>query len=236
MVGAVRRERIGELDTYIAETPANGATLVVLCHGYGAGGDDLVPLAHELRLSAPAIWAMPVAPLALAGVYGDARAWWHIDIAALERDMAAGRPRDRREEQPAGMAAARKQLSAVIDALCARFQPKRLVLGGFSQGAMLALETALHRQVPVAGLVLLSGTLINATAWQKRMRNLAKVPVFISHGRRDQLLPFAVAEELSDALADAEAEVTWVPFSGGHEIPPTVLDQLTQFLEELTAG
>jgi phospholipase/carboxylesterase len=106
----------------------------------------------------------------------------------------------------------------------------RLVLGGFSQGAMLALDVALHRARPPAGLLLMSGTLVNEAAWRPRLASLRGVPVLQSHGRADGLLPYVAAEVLRDRLRAAGAAVEWVPFLGGHEIPPIVVATAGAFL------
>lgn len=210
--------------------PADAASTVVLLHGFGAPGDDLVALAEHLEV--PARFVFPEAPLELGGLYGDSRAWWLLDLARLELDLRDGTPRDRRDEMPDGLPAARDHVMRLIDQLQARFgvTDAQLVLGGFSQGAMLALDVALHRKAPPAGLVLMSGTLIAESAWQPRMTTLANVPVLMSHGRHDQLLPFSIAETLRDRLTAAGASVDWHPFLGGHEIPTTVLAAVGAFL------
>jgi len=210
--------------------PADAKTTVVLLHGFGAPGDDLVSLAEHL--DAPARFVFPEAPLELGGLYGDSRAWWLLDLARLEVELRDGTPRDRRGEIPDGLAAARAHVMRMLDQLQARFSiaNDQLVLGGFSQGAMLSLDVSLHRAAPPAGLVLMSGTLIAESAWQPRMATLAGVPVVMSHGRHDMLLPFAIAEVLRDRLAAAGAKVDWHPFLGGHEIPATVLAAVGSFL------
>jgi phospholipase/carboxylesterase len=202
--------------------PADATTTCVLLHGFGAPGDDLVPLAHELDARTTR-FVFPAAPLELGGMYGDSRAWWLLDLEKLERDLAAGTPRDRRSEIPAGLHAVRDQLSRVLDQLIVKFQIERLVLGGFSQGAMLALDVALHRQTKPSALLLMSGTLLAESEWAPRMASLAGVPIVQSHGKADQLLPFSIAELLRDQLTAAGAKVEWVPFVGGHEIPRAVL-------------
>lgn len=203
--------------------PADAATTCVLLHGFGAPGDDLVPLAGAL--AGPVRFVFPEAPLSLGGLYGDARAWWLLDLARLEADQRRGVPRDRRDEVPEGLPEARAQVMRLLDQVQARFSvaAPALVLGGFSQGAMLALDVALHRDAPPAGLLLMSGTLIAEAAWQPRMASLAGVPVMLAHGQRDGLLPFSIAEVLRDRLTAAGADVDWQPFPGGHEIPPSVL-------------
>jgi phospholipase/carboxylesterase len=210
--------------------PADAPLTVVLLHGFGAPGDDLVALADGLDVTAR--FVCPEAPLELGGLYGDSRAWWLLDLARLEDELRSGGPRDRRDEVPDGLPAARAHVLRLIDQLSARFAvpPDRIVLGGFSQGAMLALDVALHREVPPAGLVLMSGTLIAQSEWEPRMASLAKVPVLLSHGRHDQLLPFSVAEALRDRLTAVGAAVEWHAFLGGHEIPQVVLSALRGFL------
>jgi phospholipase/carboxylesterase len=220
-VTSTRLELAG-LNTHIVGPP-DAATTCVLLHGFGATGDDLVALAGEL--DAPARFVFPEALLELGGLYGDARAWWLIDLARFEDELRRGVLRDRRDEIPVGLLEARAQVMRLVDQLQARFSlpANSLVLGGFSQGAMLALDVALHRDTPPAGLILMSGTLIAESTWLPRMASLAGVPVVLSHGRHDGLLPFSVAEVLRDRLAAAGAEVDWQPFPGGHEIPRTVL-------------
>ncbi|MGE0867226.1 MAG: alpha/beta hydrolase [Kofleriaceae bacterium] len=221
---------LGGLTTRIVG-PTDANTTVVLLHGFGAPGDDLVALADHI--SAPSVrWMFPEAPIELGGLYGDSRAWWMLDLAKLEDDLRRGVPRDRRDELPEGLLAVRAQVTRMLDEAQQRFAiaNDRLMLGGFSQGAMVSLDVALHRAVPPAGLIVMSGTLLAQREWQPRMTSLAGVPVMQSHGRSDMLLPFSIAEQLAGLLRDAGAIVDWQPFAGGHEIPPSVLAAAGQLL------
>ena len=207
------------------------ATLTaILLHGFGAPGDDLVGLAPYLE--APVRFVFPEAPLELSGMYGDARAWWLLDLPRLEAQLSSGDVHARMADIPDGLASARAQVSRFVDQVAARFATTadRIVLGGFSQGAMVSLDVALHRPAKLAGVIMLSGTLIAEPEWTPLLPRLAGVPVFMSHGRRDPLLPFAVSETLRDRLRAAGAAVDWHPFVGGHEIAPAVLDALGAFL------
>ena len=230
------RRRVGPLDCVITggtdDRGGGDGPMVVLLHGFGAPGDDLVDLASYVEAPPGTRWVFPAAPLALGGPYGDGRAWWMIDLARLEREVAAGRPVDRALEVPDGLAAARAALLEVLAALARDLgrRDERTVLGGFSQGAMLTVDVALHAPAPVAGLALMSGTLVAETIWAPRAAALAGVTVFQSHGTRDPLLAFAGAERLRDFMLAAGAEVGFMPFPGGHELPPPVLAGLGELL------
>jgi phospholipase/carboxylesterase len=160
-----------------------------------------------------------------------------IDLARFEEELRTGAPRDHRAEVPDGLAAARSRALQLLDELTARFgvTDESLVLGGFSQGAMLSLDVALHRPAPPAGLVLMSGTLIAEPVWQPRLAQLRGVPVVMSHGTADAILPYSVAEVLRDRLGEAGAVVDWHSFHGGHEIPMAVLDAAGEMMRRLAA-
>ncbi len=203
-------------------------------HGFGAPGTDLVSFSTVLR--APVRFVFPEAPLALGGMYGDGRAWWHLDLAKLEQELRRGTPRDRSQEIPDGLVEARAQVSALVDEVEARYGAgHRLALGGFSQGSMIALDVALHRPTPPAALILMSSTVIAESEWTPRYATLKGVRVMLSHGQHDPLLPFSIAETLRDRLTAAGAALDWQPFNGGHEIPPPVLAATSKLLASLAS-
>lgn len=204
--------------------------LVVLLHGYGAPGDDLVPLARVVGAPAGTRWAFPAAPLALPMPYMDARAWWPIDLRRFEEAQRTGVSIDRSSEVPPGMAPARERIVQLLGELGERLRPSALVLGGFSQGAMLTLEVTLRTEVPLAGVALLSGTLLAQDEWVPLMPRRKGLRVFQSHGDEDPLLSPSAAARLRVLLEDAGLDVDWVPFAGGHEIPPPVVSGLRAFL------
>jgi phospholipase/carboxylesterase len=190
-----------------------------LLHGFGAPGDDLVDLGRYLEVPPGSSFVFPAAPLELPG-YGDSRAWWMIDMRSFDG------PKDRTEEVPEGLMPARALVTALLEKLIAEGAGP-IVLGGFSQGAMLSLDTALHLSdktaAHLAGLLLMSGTPINGREWTPRLEQLRDLPVLMSHGKRDPILSFAASQGLRDRLKSAGAAVEWVEFDGGHEIPPPVL-------------
>lgn len=209
--------------------------VVVLLHGWGAPGDDLVPLAQEIDAPRGTRFVFPEAPLSFQMGFGESRGWWMLDIEKRQREIAAGRARDLSREVPKGLAEARAKVIALLDELEHRAGARQVVLGGFSQGAMLACDVALHTGKPLAGLVLLSGTLLAADEWTTLAPKRKGLRVFQSHGSSDPLLPSFMAEQLRDLLKQGGLSVEWVSFRGGHEIPGLVLDKLGGFLRTVLA-
>lgn len=232
ILGAVRTEKLGPLNARIVggtdKLGGGEGPVVVLLHGYGAPGDDLVPFHRVLDVPREVRFVFPHAPISLGNFMMDARAWWPIDIAALEAALAEGRSRDLRSDVPAGLVEARAALTAFMDAMQAALKPSALVLGGFSQGAMLAMDFALHDPRPIAALTLLSGTFLSEKAWRPLFAGRAGQRALVSHGSHDPLLPFAATSELKDALLEAKWNVDFVPFRGQHEIPPIVQNKLAE--------
>ena len=127
---------------------------------------------------------------------------------------------------------------SLLDALERDFsaRPEQTVIGGFSQGAMLATDIVLRSERKFAGLAVLSGTLLSHREWLPLMPARAGLPVLQSHGRADPVLPFAVAERLRDELSAAGLAVQFVSFNGGHGIPGPVLDGLAKLIGRAAAS
>ena len=206
--------------------------VVILLHGFGAPGDDLVSLAQTLSVPTGTRFVFPEGHLSLSLGLGDSRAWWIIDMARIQADRAAGRIRDLSNDVPKGLAIARERLLALLDDVTRRLgaNPKTTILGGFSQGAMLACDVALRAERSFAGLVQLSGNLLAKQEWSPLMLRRRGLPVFQSHGTHDEVLPYAGAERLRDELTKAGLSVEWISFRGGHEIPEIVLTRLGMFI------
>ena len=104
------------------------------------------------------------------------------------------------------------------------------MIGGYSQGAMISANVAFTTDEPLASLILFSPSFVNEAGWRAGMPARKGLRVFVSHGRRDDILPFDGSERLAQAMRDAGLRVTWVPFDGGHEIPIEVVTALNRFL------
>jgi phospholipase/carboxylesterase len=218
---------VAGLHTTAVGLPTKGGTVVVLLHGYDMRPADLIPFAHSINV--PAAFLVPRGRISRpSGNY----AWWEIDTEARSRALANG-PRDLAQEKPAGLPAARVQLNSFLAAVRSEYRPNKLVLGGFSQGGMLACDWLLHTTDLIDGLVLLSASRLNFDNWLPLQSRLDQVPVFASHGQKDADLAFSAGERLMAFLVSAGAEVTWIPFEGGHEIPFLVWRELRRFLRNI---
>lgn len=210
--------------------------VVVFLHGFGAPGDDLVPLGEMLAGALDGVrFVCPAAPMDLGRQYGYGRAWWMIDMARIERSIMTGESYDLSKETPVGLAPAREKLVALLGEIDTELRPSKLVLGGFSQGAMLSLDTALRTDRALAGVTLLSGTLVAEAEWRPLLPARKGLKVFQSHGTHDQILPFQNAERLRDLMVEHGLDVDWISFPGAHEIPMPVLQRLARFLNQALA-
>lgn len=225
-------KKIGTLKCQVIEgAPASGPCIVFF-HGYGANSSDLIPLAEMMSLSTDVTWVFPEAPLQVIiapGFYG--KAWFQIDNKRLELAMKTGEPADMSMSSPKGLDAACMAAISMYEELLKKHS--RVILGGFSQGAMLATEVTLTHKVKPAGMVLMSGTLINKTRWSELAPSCHGLPFIQTHGKNDALLGFEYAELLFELLTDAGLSGEFVSFNGGHEIPPKVIERIAHFLRSL---
>lgn len=215
--------------------------VVILCHGFGAPGEDLVPLGGELLsagLKGRVRFIFPEAPLSLAPLgYAEGRAWWHLD---MERLMALqqGGPRNLERmfaDVPEGLSKARLALLSLLEETSrqTKLPLSRIVLGGFSQGAMLATDVALRLEEAPAALCIMSGALTSEADWRKRAPARRGLKVLQSHGRLDPILPFEAGTALRDVLAGAGLDVEFIEFRGAHTIPLEALQRLGQLIQGL---
>lgn len=226
-----KQEQIVEIDglrTTVVGSAAPQSALIVLLHGFGMTAADLAPFAHSLGL--PALFLFPEAPLP---GYPAGRSWFELDMEARRTAQLAG-PRDLATRVPANLGVASERLDSYLQASRIRFQPQRLILGGFSQGGMLSCEWLLHHTAAIDALMLLSASRLNAAAWATRRERLRGLPTLISHGKRDTDLAYSAGVALRDFVGAAGGQVTWVPFDGGHEIPLVVWRAIRKFLLPFT--
>jgi phospholipase/carboxylesterase len=196
---------------------------VVLLHGYGADGNDLIemgrqwqPLFPQAAFVAPhAPEPMPLSPMG--------RQWFPLSM----RDM---------EERWRGVIKAGPVLEAFLHAELRRqsLPPSVLALVGFSQGTMMALHIGLRRAVAPAAIVGYSGLLVLQAG--KGPKDLAaevrgKPPILLVHGEADDLIPVTALFDSAEMLADADIPCEWHLSLGlGHGIDGEGLRQGGEFI------
>ena len=236
-VRRVRIEQMGPLTVRITggtdEQGGGEGPVVVLLHGFGAPGHDLVGLGPALNCPAGTRFVFPEAPLALPMPMMQGRAWWMIDVERIQQAAMTGTMRDIRGEEPAELASVRTMVGQMLDAVDEALKPSKVLLGGFSQGAMVSLDVAIQTDRPLAGVMLFSGSFLAERQWRPKMAARAGLPVFQSHGSHDPLLPYGLATELHDALKAAGWAGTFVGFPGGHEIAHAALVGAQRFVGEV---
>ena len=221
------RTQIASLDCIVVDGGTDPSIGVVICHGYGASYEDLAGLSNEwISLlgdqGGKFRFVFPDAPNSLAELgMPQGRAWWPINMARLAEAVQAATFEELHEHEPPGITEVRLALCETITAVKEQLvgDETPLVLGGFSQGAMLAMDTALRGYIaPPQLLIQFSGTVICRPQWQQAMDRLSGTAVFQSHGTIDPILPYASAEALNQMLLTAGVENKFHSFQGPHTI------------------
>lgn len=170
-------------------------SLVVLLHGYGANGDDLIALGDGWRRWVPdAVFLAPNAPDVIPGMYGGLQ-WFPLTL----RDPS---------EYWQGVVAARPVLDRFIDDELTRYRlaAGRLVLVGFSQGTMMALHVGLRRAEAPACIVGFSGLLAGP---ENLAETTASPPILLVHGEVDDLIPITALHMAREQLAKRDLLIEW---------------------------
>jgi phospholipase/carboxylesterase len=205
------------------------ATHLVLCHGFGANAHDLQGVAPLIDPDGSFVFHFPEAPVRL---FQDARAWFPSEPERLGDALSGELWRELPDYDSPALDDSLSALLEDIDGL--HVPPESMVIGGFSQGSMMALLAALSR--PCAAAVLLSSALFSRTRLEGLIAGAARPPVFMGHGLQDRVLPWAAGRALRDLLSSSGFEVEFHSFEGGHWIDDGEARALRAFLERIGEG
>ena len=198
-----------------------GNALIVLVHGYGADGNDLIGLADPLAPHLPdAIFVAPNAPQKCTGNPMGYQ-WFPIPWLDGSTEQAAAD----------GMRQAVVALNAYLDDLekSEGIAPDRTILVGFSQGTMMSLHVAPRRERSFAGVVGFSGRLLDPELLDKE--TVSKPPIVLIHGDQDDVVPTSSMPLAASQLGNAGFDVTTHLSQGtGHGIAPDGLQVAYQFI------
>lgn len=215
-----------EVPELLESGPEDADASILLLHGLGADGHDLEGILPHLQLPAGARWrfVFPNAPKRPITINGgmQMRAWYDIDPAA---GLDSGQ---------ADIATSAAQAAAVIAREEARgVDAARIVVGGFSQGGVIALETGLGYPRRLAGIVGLSTYLHDHARVTERLSLAnAELPLFMAHGLMDPMIPIQRAATGRSTLTELGYPVSWHEYPMGHEICLEELQALSAWLTQ----
>jgi phospholipase/carboxylesterase len=200
--------------------PAAGAPegALVLFHGRGTSEHDLYPLLDALDPERRVVGVTPRGPLSLP----PGGAHWYVV-------RQVGYPDRSTFFEALGRAA------AFVDGLpeATGVPLERTILGGFSQGAVMAYALGLGRDRPrPAGILAMSGFIPTVEGFELDLDRLDDYPVAITHGLLDPIIGVGFGREARDRLVTAGAEVTYLEGRIDHSIAPAWLDELAAWVRE----
>lgn len=188
-------------------------------HGRDANGSAFFPFVRQMGFLHTQ-WLLPSAPFPSGSAHG------------IRRWFSAG------EEQDAGISASRTLLTGLIDSCRAEgTAAENMFLVGFSQGAVMAVDTALRYPVRLGGVVSLSGFVAqpHALAAERHAAN-ARMPVFLAHGLRDTVLPIEVGRSNRDILASLGNPLDYREYDTAHRISSGEVRDIRAFLHRHMYG
>lgn len=192
--------------------------LVILLHGYGADGNDLIGLAPVLAPLLPdAVFHAPNAPYPCEG---NPMGYQWFGISRLDPAAAA-----------AGVRSAAPFVETFLDDTMAQYglNESKTVLVGFSQGTMMALHVGLRRHRPLAGIIGFSGMLTGPDTLSAEIKS--RPPVLLVHGDSDEMLPATLTQRAAQVLNENGVKVgVHIAQGVGHGIDQTGLSHAARFL------
>ena len=198
--------------------------IVLLLHGFGSNGEDMVALApHWQDVLPDALFLAPHAPDRCA-MMGTGYQWW--GLSGLAPAALA-----------AGAASAAPAINTFIDRKLEQYglSEANLALVGFSQGTMMALHVGLRRRRAVAAIVGYSGMLTDTTGLDRA--DLPKPPVLLIHGSDDPVVPVAALHRAESGLKRLGVDLTTHVSPGlGHTVEPMGLRLGRDFVRKALLG
>lgn len=190
----IRAEAIGGLNTYIIDPVSGGKPqhIVVLLHGYGANGQDLIGIGAEWAPSLPdCVFVSPDAPFPCE------MSPMGLQWFSLQNYTDAAMTVEIQKIFPI--------LSQWLDGILAHFglTDDKMILSGFSQGCMMSLYTATRREKPCAGVLGYSGRLLDAP-----QNHGGQIPIHLIHGEADQVVPVSSWHDAKKTLESNGFKVT----------------------------
>lgn len=206
----------------ISTSPAPDAAVIWL-HGLGADGYDFAPVVEALQPLPHIRFILPHAPeLAVTLNQGYVMPAWY-DI--FSSDIAS-------RQDESGIRASQSQIESLINREKLRgIASSRVLLAGFSQGGAIALHTGLRHSEPLAGILALSTYLpLHDMLPEEQHQENIRTPIFMAHGRFDEIIPLSVAEHSRNFLQTCGYSVEWHEYPMPHSVCNEEIADIRDFL------
>ena len=200
---------------HIVHNESKGAPLLLLLHGYGSNEEDLIGLAPQLDARLVCISARAPYPLDFGGF-----AWFNIERGPEGASFDFAEALESLE-----------QVLALVAALVEEYRPPRVFVGGFSQGASMALAAALQQPDRFAGALVLSG-IYGEALLPEDPATVRGFKVFMAHGRQDPLIPIAQARASKALLDPLGLDLVYSEYDMPHAIDRSCLEDIDAWLKE----
>mgnify|MGYP001607335409 CR=1 FL=1 len=197
---------------------------IIWLHGLGADGQAFAPIAQELNLPVAVRYIFPHAPMRPVTINGGfvMRAWYDI----VESNIGG-------RQDVEGILASQAAVEVLIAQEVAHGIPHHnIFLAGFSQGGAIALHTGLRQAFPLGGVLALSTYLPLADHAQGEMHASAKAtPIFMAHGRSDNVVSYALGEKSKDTLLALGCAVEWHEYNMQHSVCAQEISDIAAWLK-----
>jgi phospholipase/carboxylesterase len=219
---------MSELDSIIIETQESPDAAVIWLHGLGADGNDFVPIVEQLQL--PSNLAIrfifphaPMRPITINQGY-HMPGWYDISSLSIAE-----------QEDEAGI----KESSAILKQICEDqeadgISSSRIIVAGFSQGGAIALHCGCRYPRPLAGIMALSAYLALPDSLDDEIsENMAETPVFMAHGRQDDVVSYEYGYDSKEQLEGHDVPVAWYEYDMEHSVCLEEINHIRQWLTDI---
>ncbi|KAL5611470.1 hypothetical protein BROUX41_000928 [Berkeleyomyces rouxiae] len=206
---------------------------VIFSHGLGDSCAGWIDVVRNWRLRSKMSeikFVLPNAPTIPITCNGGYRMPGWFDIVTLNGTLESLT----RDEDEKGMLATRTYLEGLIkQEIDAGIPPGRILIGGFSQGAAMALLTGLTGQYRLGGIVALSSWLVLSGMFKDILRTEnVTTPVFMGHGSEDPLIPPEFNDLSRDKLQEFGVQIDHKSYPIGHSISVEEIEDVSNFMEK----
>jgi phospholipase/carboxylesterase len=226
MISEYRQEDIA-MDAVVINSKGKHKATVIWMHGLGADGNDFAPIVPLLKFGKAehVKYIFPHAPIRPVTLNGGMpmRAWFDLDVLSKRITLDVN-----------GIFDSVESINKLIDAeINAGITSDKIILAGFSQGASIATVTALHYPKQLAGVMCLSGLIVDDPAMVPDPEVQQKAPFFMAHGSGDQVIPIQMGLNSREVVRRWGFEVDWHQYDMAHSVCPEEIQDIAIFFDSI---